>query len=133
MFNFVPLHAAPLDDTGAFQLRMTASCSKRRPLIGHGLSDLKRDRAANPVALEDRVDGLHIGDCVRPGCGHFSVLQDGVAVNLTLPGVLVGGPQDDLLDLLRPLVPYFAGPVGGSIEGDLDLHPAPVPTMLTRW
>ena len=101
-------------------------------MIGHGLCDLRRHPAANPVALEDCVDGFHIGDCVRPGCGHFSVLQDGVAVNLSLPGVLVGGFQDDLLNIAALLVPQFAGAVGGGIEGDLDLQPAPAADDVRR-
>ena len=96
-----------------------------RPLSGHDLCDLQRHPASYLITLEDRVDGFHIGDCVRPGCGYFSVLQDSFAVDLSLPGVLVGGLQDDLLDFDALLVPQFARAVGWGVEGDLDLQPAP--------
>jgi hypothetical protein len=74
-------------------------------------------------ALENGLDDFHIGDSVLNRCWNIGVVEDGLGEGIALQGVLVAGFYLDLLSLIAVLIPDFAGLVGRSVEGYLDLNP----------
>src|SRR5436309_10986686 len=75
-------------------------------------------------ALENGLDDFHIGDSVLNRCWNIGVVEDGLGEGIALEGVLVAGFYLYLLSLIAMLIPDFAGLVGRSVEGYLDLNPA---------
>ena len=79
---------------------------------------------STPSATENRLDYLHIGECISNRRGHLGIVENCLREEITLDGVLIAGFQKYLCDCISTLVEDLCGLIGRGIERDLDLDTA---------